>query len=142
MKCEASGVLTSKCFRSGEAGRRMGAHEPVYINVILLQLIQEALCKAPLSIVAINYQLSHPQDNSVIDRPTAGESVTSKLTIDSNLDIKACSIMGEVLRSKPVFREAHATACLPLRDECHSEEAYQVLRICQLLSRPKHRSSH
>jgi hypothetical protein len=90
----------------------MRAHEAVYIDVVLLELIQEALCESTLSIVAINYQLSNPTHSFVIDRPTAGECVTSKLAIDSNPDIQACGIIGEVLRSKPVSTKTHTTACL------------------------------
>jgi hypothetical protein len=84
-----SGVLTSKGFRSRETGGRMRTHETVYINVVLLELIQEALCKSTLSIVAINYQLSNPTHSFLFGRPTAGECVTGKLAIDSDPDIKA-----------------------------------------------------
>jgi hypothetical protein len=105
-------VLTSKCFRSRETGSRIRAYKAVYINVVLLKLIQEALCKFTLSIVTINYQLSNLTHSFVIDRLTAGEYVTSKLAIDSNFDIEACGIIKEVLRSKPVFTETHTTACL------------------------------
>jgi hypothetical protein len=92
----------------------MRAHKAVYIDVVLLDLIQEALCESTLSIVTINYQLSNPIHSFVIDRPTAGECVTSKLAIDSNPSREACSIIREVLRSKPVFTETHTTACLQL----------------------------
>lgn len=71
----------------------MRAHKTVYIDVVLLELIQEALCKSTLSIVAIDYQLSHPTHGFVLDRPMAGECVTSKLAIDSNPDINACGIV-------------------------------------------------
>jgi hypothetical protein len=90
----------------------MRAHEAVYIDVVLPETIQEALCESTLSIVAINYQLSNPTHSFTIDRPTAGEYVTSKLAIDSNPDIEGCGIIGEVLRSKPVFTETHTTACI------------------------------
>jgi hypothetical protein len=96
----------------------MRAHEAVYIDVVLLEQIQEALCESTLSILAINYQLSNPTHSFVIERPTAGECVTSKLAIDSNPDIEACGIIREVLRSKPVLTETYSTACLYLADEC------------------------
>ncbi len=105
-------MLTSKCLRSCETGSRMRAHQTVYIDIILLELIQEAFCESTLSIVAINYQLGNPTHSFIIDRPTAGECVTSKLAIDSNPDIEACSIIGEVLGSKPVFTDTHTVARL------------------------------
>jgi hypothetical protein len=95
----------------------MRAHETIYIDVVLLELIQEALRKSTLSIVTIDYQLSNPTYGFVLDRPIAGECITSKLAVDSNPNINACGIIGQVLRSKPVFTEAYTTACPELAHE-------------------------
>ena len=86
-------VLTSKCFRSRQAGSRMRAHKTIYIDVVMLKLIQEGFCESTFSVVAIDYQLSNPTHMFVIDRPTAGECITSKMVVDSNPDIRAIGII-------------------------------------------------
>ena len=97
-----------KRFCSSKTGSRVGAHNTVNIDVILLELIQQTLCKSTLSIVAVNDQLSNPAHTFIINYPTAGESITSKLTINSNPNIDARGIIGKVLRSKSVFAQTHA----------------------------------
>ena len=72
----------------------MRAHETVHIDIVLPKLIQEALCKSPLSVVAIDYQLGNPTHRFVIDFPAAGEGVTSKLAINSNSDVGARGMIG------------------------------------------------
>ena len=71
----------------------MRAHKTVYLDAVMLELIQEGFCKSTFSIIAIDHQLSNPAHRFVIDRPTASECVTSKMAVDSNPDIRACGII-------------------------------------------------
>jgi hypothetical protein len=87
-------VLTPKCFRSRQTSSRMRAHETIHVDVVLPKLIQEALCESTLSVVAIDYQLGNPTHRFLIDFPTAGECITSKIVINSNSDVRACGIIG------------------------------------------------
>ncbi len=128
------GVLTSKCFRSRHTSSGMRAHETVHVDIVLPKLIQEALCKSTLSVVAIDYQLGNPTHRFVVDFPTAGECVTSKLAINSDSDVRACGIIGQALGSKPVFTETYTTSCAWLVDE-RKVQLRQLTWFCEFPSR-------
>jgi hypothetical protein len=112
----------------------MRAHKTVHIDSVMLKLIQEAFCKSTFSIVAIDYQLSDPTHGFVIDRPTAGKCVTSKMAVDNNPDIRACGIIEQVLSSKPVFTKTYTTTCQWLADE-RKTNLMPLTCFCEFTSR-------
>ncbi len=89
----------------------MGAHETINIVVIFLEHIQEARCKSTLAIVAMDYQLSDPTHDFILVHPTTGKHISGEIVIDSNSDVRACGVLGKVLRSKAVRTDLHTVSC-------------------------------
>jgi hypothetical protein len=80
----------------------MRTHKPIYIDILLLQFIQQAFCESTLSIVTIDDQLSYPTYGFVAHQPVTSKGIASKLAINCSPNIKALSDI-EVFRSKSLW---------------------------------------
>ena len=66
----------------------MGAHNAKNIIPVLSDVVEESSSKATFTIVAVDDQLSDPANGYVIlNIPSAGESVPSKMIVDGNSNI-------------------------------------------------------
>jgi hypothetical protein len=54
---------------------------------IQFDLVEKSNCKPTFTVVAVDDQLSDPANSPATDRPSAGESVTSKMTVDGDSNI-------------------------------------------------------
>ena len=95
-KCQYRGTwfeLTSKCFRSCQAGCRMRAHNTANIILALSKLIQHARCKFTLSIIVVDDELSDPTHIFILISPMASKYITNKAIVDGNSDVRADGAM-------------------------------------------------
>lgn len=57
----------------------------------------------------MNYELSDPTNISVIVSPAASKCVTGEAAVDDNPHVRACGVIGQVVRSNLSLTEPYVT---------------------------------
>lgn len=107
--------LTFEGFRRGDAGGGVGAHDAVDSIVIFPKQIQQPDCKPALPVIAVNYQLGDPADQSPLVNPTTGDRMTCEAAVDGDSGVRAGAAIGEALGPETTLAHPHSAPCPGVR---------------------------
>lgn len=85
-------ALTTKSCSRRQTRSRVRAHNAVYIVHVFFQSSQQAFGEAAVAVFPPHNELSNPTDCLAFPRPAAGESISSKYSVNSHTDIRGLGI--------------------------------------------------